>query len=150
MVPMQVRLRVAADDEEWLRLRSALWPELCRAVHESEMAAWLGRLDTVVLIAARKADGSGAGGFAEVGSRSVADGCDTSPVAYLEGWYVDADLRGQGVGGALICAAEGWARARGFRELASDAQISNTGSQKAHEALGFKEVGRSVLYVKLL
>ena len=149
-MPIQVRLLDESDSEEWLRLRSALWPESSRAVHEDEMAAWLDRLDAVVLIAPPNVDGSGAVGFAEVGSRSVAEGCDTTPVAYLEGWYVDADMRRQGVGRALIRAAEKWARARGFREFASDAQLPNIGSQRAHEALGFKEVERSVLYVKSL
>ena len=38
------------------------------------------------------------------------------------------------------------ARARGFTELASDALIENGGSQRAHEALGFREVERSVKY----
>jgi len=90
------------------------------------------------------------GGFAEVGARSVADGCDTSPVAYLEGWFVEEDLRLQGVGAALVRAAETWARAQGFREFASDVELENVESQRAHVAVGFREVERSVLYVKTL
>jgi hypothetical protein len=42
-------------------------------------------------------------------------------VAYLEGWYVDRDVRRHGIGAALVHAAEAWARERGYRELASDA-----------------------------
>ncbi|NUQ20530.1 MAG: GNAT family N-acetyltransferase, partial [Gemmatimonadaceae bacterium] len=51
-------------------------------------------------------------GFVEVGARPYADGCATSPVGYIEAWYVDADVRRRGVGRALLAAAEGWARAR--------------------------------------
>ena len=89
-------------------------------------------------------------GFVEVGTRSVAESCETSPVAFLEGWYVDADVRRQGVGAALVRAAEEWARAKGFREFASDAQITNTTSHLAHAALGFTEVERLVAYRKVL
>lgn len=113
------------------------------------MAAWLARPDTVVLVASRSS-GAGLAGFAEAGARSLADGCETSPVAYLEGWYVDDNARRQGIGAALIHAAEAWARSQGFREFASDAELENLESQRAHLALGFKEVGRSVLYLKTL
>ncbi|HEX3627371.1 MAG TPA: GNAT family N-acetyltransferase, partial [Verrucomicrobiae bacterium] len=89
-------------------------------------------------------------GFAEVGSRSLADGCSTSPVAYLEGWFVDRDLRRQGIGRSLVVAAEQWARERGFREFASDAELENLESQNAHVAIGFREVDRLVLYLKAL
>jgi aminoglycoside 6'-N-acetyltransferase I len=112
------------------------------------MQAWVGREDAIALVAQR-ADG-GLCGFAEIGARSVADGCDSSPVAYLEGWYVDPDLRGRGVGAALVQAAEDWARAHGYVELASDAELGNVGGQRAHTGVGFIEVGRAVLYLKSL
>jgi len=78
------------------------------------------------------------------------DGCRTSPVAFLEGWYVDADCRGSGVGGALLDAVEAWARARGLHELGSDALLHNEASQRVHERLGFIEVERAVRYRKPL
>ncbi|HXT10131.1 MAG TPA: GNAT family N-acetyltransferase [Candidatus Angelobacter sp.] len=130
-------------------MRSALWPDVSVETHRKEMIAWLARSDAVVLVLPR-IPGMGLAGFAEVGGRSLADGCETSPVAYLEGWYVDSDKRRQGVGTALIRAAEAWAKERGFREFASDAELGNVESQHAHVAVGFREVGRSVLYLKAL
>lgn len=146
---VNIRVRIPDDDKEWLRLRSALWPGLSPETHRNEMASWRAHPDAVVFVAVRP-DNAGLAGFAEVGTRSVADGCETSPVAYLEGWYVDTDMRRRGVGAALIQAAETWAREQSFREFASDAELDNIESQQAHVALGFLEVGRSVLYRKKL
>ena len=130
-------------------MRMELWPELNLESHRREMAEWRARADAVVLVASRT-DGTGLAGFAEVGSRSLTDGCCTSPVAYLEGWFVDRDARRRGVGRALVAAAELWARGHGFREFASDAELENHASQKAHVAIGFREVERLVLYLKAL
>ena len=144
---VHVRTYEARDAAEWLRMRLALWPEEVVA-SEQGMAEWLALGDTVVLVAER-GDGRLAG-FAEVGTRPYADGCETSPVAYLEGWYVDEDVRRRGVGAALVAAAEHWARERGLRELASDALLDNVTSHGAHEAVGFTEVERAVRYRKAL
>jgi len=90
------------------------------------------------------------GGYVEVGTRPYADGCDTSPVAYIEAWFVDEDLRRRGWGGRLFAAAEAWARAQGYRELASGSLLDNSVSIAAHEALGFTEVERQVHFAKKL
>jgi hypothetical protein len=81
-----------------------------------------------------------------------ADGvvAESSPVAYVEGWWVDADARRQRIGAQLIAAAESFARSRGYRELASDTELYNVISQRAHERLGFEELDRVVLYRKVL
>ena len=71
-------------------------------------------------------------------------------MAYLEGWWVDLELRRRGLGAALIRAGEEWARSRGLKELASDVELVNEVSQRAHDRLGFEEVGRSVLYRKTI
>jgi aminoglycoside 6'-N-acetyltransferase I len=123
-------------------MRTALWPDQT----ERDMDEWLARPDAAIVVAEREE--SGLCGFAEVGARAYADGCLTSPVAYLEGWWVDADRRGRGVGRALVRAAESWARSRGHREMASDALLDNIGSHRAHERLGFAEVERVVLFRK--
>jgi aminoglycoside 6'-N-acetyltransferase I len=39
-------------------------------------------------------------GFIELGLRSYAEGCDTSPVPYIEGIYVEAEHRRSGIGRA--------------------------------------------------
>ena len=89
-------------------------------------------------------------GFVEIGSRSYAEGCESAPVAYLEGWYVDPDARRSVLGRRLVEAAEDWARANGFTELASDAELDNEVSHRAHWALGFDEVERQACFRKRL
>lgn len=103
----------------------------------------------VTLLLVERADGSVAG-FVEAGTRRYADGCDTSPVGYVEAWYVEPDVRRQGYGTALLEAAERWARGRGYVEMASDAQLHNTVSQSAHRHAGYAEVDRIVQFRKLL
>ena len=65
-------------------------------------------------------------------------------MGYIEGWFVDADMRRQGIGERLIVAAEQWATAQGCKEMASDAQVENDVSLAAHKALGFEESSRTV------
>lgn len=121
--------------------------------HHSEelseiLAGTLRSVMPLLIFVATDASGSVVG-FLEAGLRSCADGCDVSrPVGYVEGWFVMESHRAQGIGRALLSAAEDWARAQGCREMASDADIANTLSQRVHEASGFTVAGRSVLYRK--
>lgn len=80
-------------------------------------------------------------GFIELTVRSSAEDCMTSPVLYIEGWYVEPDHQGIGIGRALMDAAFDWGRGRGCKEAASDARPDNTGSINAHAALGFQDAG---------
>ena len=79
-------------------------------------------------------------GFVELNIRNYAEGCDTDQIAYLEGWYVVPESRTQGIGRALVQAAEQWAREEGCSEFASDTLFDNDISAAAHRALGFTEV----------
>jgi aminoglycoside 6'-N-acetyltransferase I len=95
--------------------------------------------------------GDGAlGAFVEVSIRNIVDGAQSDRVAYIEGWYVDPDLRKRGIGRALIRAAEAWAVSRGLNELGSDAELHNEGSITAHKALGFRETFRVVQFLKAI
>jgi aminoglycoside 6'-N-acetyltransferase I len=88
--------------------------------------------------------------FLELDLRSYAEGCASSPVPYVEGWYVIPEWRRRGVGGALMQAAEEWSRARGYAELGSDTEEPNRLSRDAHAALGFEEVETVVVFRKAL
>ena len=103
----------------------------------------------IAVLVADRGDGRLAG-FVEIGSRDYAEGCASSPVAYLEGWYVDPDVRGRGLGRRLQRAAEAWAVAHGYTEMASDAELHNDASLAAHIALGFEEIERQVCLKKRL
>ncbi len=145
---MNIRRAEPADWDEWLRMRRLLWDDASVEEHEAEMREILADPDTPVFLAVCP-DGR-PGGFLEGGIRKYADGCETGPVGYIEGWYVDADLRRQGVGGALVQAMEAWARQRGLTEMASDTWIENETSIAAHKRLGYEEAERLVHFVKRL
>lgn len=127
------------DAAAWCRLRQALWPGEPNE-HEQEIAEFFAGERSepdAVLVAER---GGNLIGFAELSLRNYAEGCDTSPVGYLEGWYVAPEARRQGVGRALVRAGERWAREQGCTEFASDTELENGLSAAAHRALGFDEV----------
>ena len=139
-----VRVRHArpADAREWAALRHALWPDEPESELLAEAEGFFTAADArlmAVLLAEKSADGLV--GFAELSLRAYAEDCRTSPVAFLEGWYVMPSMRQQGVGRALMRAAEHWARRRGCREFASDTPAENTVSAAAHLALGFDDAG---------
>src|SRR2546426_8772397 len=145
---MTIRAALASDKPEWVRLRAALWPECSPERHELEIQQLaLSENCGVVLVAVRE-NGSLCG-FAELSIRNDhVDGASSVPVAYLEGWYVDPDLRGQGIGRRLLEAAERWAVARGLRELASDVELANDRGIAAHVSYGFIETCRAVHFIK--
>ena len=136
------------DWDEWLRMSMSLFPHTVPADHEGEMRRLLAREDAAVFIAER-ADGT-ACGYVEVGSRPYVDGCETSPVGYIEAWWVDPDMRRGGYGRALLAAAEEWARAKGYTEMGSDALLDNRVSHEAHRRSGYEEVDRVVQFRKRL
>jgi aminoglycoside 6'-N-acetyltransferase I len=128
----EITIRRAANEDrpEWLRMRLALWPEHAPDGHRADIDKILADPMRPAFVADR-ANGR-LGGFLEAGTRVYAEGCESSPVGYIEGWYVDEDLRGQGLGRRLVQAAEAWARAQGLTEMASDTWLENEGSIQAH------------------
>jgi aminoglycoside 6'-N-acetyltransferase I len=150
---MRARVRpvAPADAVPWQRLRHALWPDGSEAEHAAEIATFFAgeaREPLAVLVA--EDDAGDLLGFAELSIRTIAEGCETDHVAYLEGWYVVPAARRHGVGKALVAAAEAWARAQGCTELASDTELDNVASAAAHAALGFVEVNRVRCFRKAL
>lgn len=132
---MFIRPVKPGDRDSWLRMRDALWPAEDHAREIDRFFASDVREPLEVLIAFDERPI----GFVELSIRPYAEGCDTDRVAFVEGWYVDPDERGTGVGAALIRAAEEWARSQGCAEIASDTEADNVASAAAHRALGFEE-----------
>jgi aminoglycoside 6'-N-acetyltransferase I len=146
---MEIRKAESADTDAWLALRRALWPDTAECRHRAEIAETLGRPDEAAAFLAGEA-GAPPVGFVEVSLRRWAEGCESSPVGYLEGWYVDPTARGHRIGAALVGAAEAWARERGCTEMASDTGFGNAVSHAAHEWLGYEVVAKLVCFRKLL
>lgn len=143
-----IRRANPGDIFEWLRMRVELWPHLTTEDLALDVEDMLADPEQAVFVAARP-DGC-LGGFLEASTRKYADGCETSPVGYIEGWFVDEDLRGNGVGAALVRAAEAWARGIGCEEMASDTWLDNEASIEAHKKLGYEEMERLVHFARRL
>lgn len=123
---MPIRPARPEDRDSVLKMMAKLWPD------ESEFEFSPGQI-----FVWERGEG-GLGGFSEYSVRSFVDGCSIMPCPHVEGWWVDEDLRRQGIGGALIAAIEDWSRAQGFTELGSDTLLENMLSRTVHPRLGFE------------
>jgi aminoglycoside 6'-N-acetyltransferase I len=139
---LRIRPAGRGDAAVWATLRHQLWPEESASELSAEAAGFFEGADAQVaqVLLAESSEG-GVIGFAELSLRPYAEECSTSPVAFLEGWYVVPAARRQGVGRALVRAAEEWGRRQGCREFASDTPIDNVASIAAHQTLGFEDAG---------
>ena len=149
---LTVRPAEHRDCDAWTAMRQALWPDAEAHELASDARRFFDRPhERVFLNQVFVAEQRGAIiGMLELSLRSIADGCATSPVPYIEGWFVAESARRQGIGTALVRAAEAWARGNGFTEIASDVLIENHASERAHLALGFEEVDRMISFRKPL
>ncbi|MBA2706455.1 MAG: GNAT family N-acetyltransferase [Gemmatimonadaceae bacterium] len=134
---MSVRSMQFAELYEVRAMMRALWPEAGDYDFSDETVYVWERLSGEL------------GGFVSFSVRAWAEGCDSTPVPYIEGWWVAPDLRGSGVGHSLMAAVEDWCREHGYAELGSDAELGNSASLKAHGALGFEPTVRLQFFRKL-
>jgi aminoglycoside 6'-N-acetyltransferase I len=147
---MRVEPYGAGDLDDLARLRAALWPEQSLQAHRLEIVAAAEEGRGWVALLARADDGA-AVGFAEATLRhDYVNGCETTPVAFLEGIYVDPEARRHGAAAALCRAVETWARGLGCTELGSDALLENAASHAFHAAVGFEARERVVCFRKRL
>jgi aminoglycoside 6'-N-acetyltransferase I len=145
---MLIRPVQPTDHAEWLRMRLHLWGGAAEE-HTQDIATYFATPQGGITFV-MESTGGGLCGFIEVSLRNYAEGCTTSPVAYIEGWYMDAESRRRTLGTRLVQAAEAWARNQGLKEIASDTQLDNTVSIQAHKVLGYEEVERIVCFRKAL
>jgi aminoglycoside 6'-N-acetyltransferase I len=143
-----IRRASSEDKNDWLRMRQGLWPDTSIEYLDFDLDDNLADPDYAVFVASR-ADGELVA-FIEAGLRDYGEGCETSPVGYIEAWYVDEHIRGQKLGRELVRTAEDWAREKGVREMASDTWLENEASIQAHLKMGYAEAERLVHFVKRL
>lgn len=135
----------------WAALRYALWAwdTVDDHAEEAEELYLSGDPDRAAFVA-RTADGSIVG-FAEATlRRDYVEGCETSPVAFLEGIFVDPLHRQQGIARALADRVADWGRSMGCSEYGSNALVDNDASHAFHAAIGFSETIRVVYFKKEL
>lgn len=140
---VEIRELCQGDRAEWLSMRVKLWSIDYRneRKHSSQMADIERDYDKTVFLAFVNGQPVG---FAECSVRSYVDGCESSPVGYLEGIFVEEPFRRQGVGRELVEMVKSWSREKGCREMGSDSDIQNEVSYHMHLALGFHEVERVI------
>ena len=145
----RVRPLEEKDFPEWLRLRRLLWDEVTDEEHIEEMRDIFEHYQTQLVLVG-ETENNHLVGLLEASIRPYVEDCVTDHVGYLEGWFVEPEFRRHGIGRELVRAAEKWARDKGCTEMASDSEIGNDLSLKAHSNLGYTETSRLVHWRKEL
>jgi aminoglycoside 6'-N-acetyltransferase I len=128
------------------RLALKLWPEHAWRELRNELEDLLASEKDRIFLAVKEGDTIG---FVHMSLRfDYVEGSSSSPVGYVEGIYVDENYRNQGVSRKLVEAGEAWAKSLGCKEIGSDTELDNHGSQAFHQRIGFKEAGRIVAFIK--
>ena len=141
---IQIRRATEKDFPQWISMRKQLWPHA--SFDELKEAEHLSKADNFVCFFAES--DTFVAGFIELALRPYVNGCNTSPVAFIEGIWVDDKLQKRGIGNLLVMKAEEWARSLSIKELASDTRIESDHSIHAHKAWGFEETERVVYFKK--
>jgi len=144
---MTIRKATPTDALTLARLACEMWggtPD----ERADEFAALTQNAEAVCFLAV---DAGQAIGFAQCQLRhDYVEGCETSPVGFLEGVYVDPACQRKGIARQLVTACEDWARSLGCSEFGSDCEIDNVESLAFHLAIGFEEAGRTIWFNKKL
>lgn len=145
MTPQNYIIRPVTEKDisEWFRLRKLLWDESTDEEHKAEMLDIYEHTDSQLVLVAQLDNGRLVG-FLEASIRPFVEDCHSDYVGYLEGWFVEPEFRKFGIGKRLVKGAENWARGKGCEEMASDSEIGNDLSLKAHLNLGYEETSRLV------
>ena len=144
---MNIRKASPADSNALATLAGRLWDH-APAELEPGFAAMTASKEAACFLAS---NGGQAVGFAQCQIRhDYVEGCETSPVGFLEGIFVDDGHRRSGVARSLLAACEDWARSVGCTEFASDCEIDNQDSLAWHLKAGFAEMGRTIWFAKKL
>lgn len=146
---LTIRPIVLQDRLIWSAMRTELWPGTPDE-HLTEIDQFFaGNSIDITAVLVAEFDTKMVG-FIELNLRNFAEGSRSSPVPYIEAWFVAREFRAQGIGSQLISSAERWALENGYSEIASDTELHNHRSIAMHTHLGFRETERVVCFLKTL
>ena len=136
------------EAEQLAELVGIIWPEHTPEELTEIIIGYMSSEDSAVFAETENGEYVGA---ALCGLRhDYVEGCETSPVGYLEGVGVREEYRHRGIAGKLVSECEQWAREKGCTEFASDCDLTNAASLSFHLSIGFQEENRIICFRKTL
>ena len=142
---MRATLRDATGLSELVQV---IWPEHTLQALATIIADYISQEDSAVFT--ETADGRYVGVALCCLRHDYVEGCETSPVGYLEGVSVHEAYRHQGIAKRLVTECEQWARNKGCSEFASDCELTNVASLAFHLSVGFQEENRIICFRKAI
>jgi len=135
------------DIGAWIYLAMRLWPDEDPQDFTREFDKYSSS-DNAISFISKNEKGKVIALIALTTRKEFVEGAYVYPVGYVEGLYVQEDYRNMGIAKKLISAATRWAKSKGCRQLASDAELVNEESQAFHKKEEFEETNRLVCYIK--
>ena len=136
------------DAKQLAELVGIIWPEHSPEELTRIIEGYSGSDESAVFYEC--VDGQAAGVALCALRHDYVEGCETSPVGYLEGVGVREAYRHRAIARALVSECEQWAREKGCTEFASDCELKNTASLDFHLGVGFREENRIICFKKSL
>jgi aminoglycoside 6'-N-acetyltransferase I len=149
MNPFKVLILSQQNIEVWYHLRNLLWPNHPINEHIEDGKKIIESNNLISFLVC--SDNGQFVGFADASIRQdYVNGCDHSPVAYLEGIFILDEFRRLGLASLLLHEVEKWGKSKGCLELASDTSPDNHISKNMHEKLGFTPTETVIFFKKNL
>jgi len=139
---MQYREARPSDLDAWAELRFQLWGGDAAELRSEAIGILQSASETCFVALS---DAEDLIGFLEISVRST----KSHTYGYLEGWYVEPDLRRQGIGSSLIEHAENWLLHQSVEAIFSDTDRANyPDSLPAHANSGYSPIREFTLLKK--
>jgi aminoglycoside 6'-N-acetyltransferase I len=117
---LQIRPVLPSDAAKWQSLRCKLWPDGAED-HGLEIASFFaGRLSEPLAVFFATDEANDVVGFVELSIRNDVPGLERKRTGFVEGLYVEPQMRFCGVARALLLASRDWARSVNCVAFASD------------------------------
>ncbi|MFL5763220.1 MAG: aminoglycoside 6'-N-acetyltransferase [Bacteroidia bacterium] len=146
MNTMYIYIASAADLDDLTKMGTDLWPENSEEEMRKILTELMGQQKNEFFLFRR--DGQNIG-FIFMSLRSdYVEGSNSSPVGYVEGIYVKPEHRRKGVSAQLLKRGQEWAKEKGCSQIGSDIYADNKVSYDFHKAIGFREAGRLIAFIK--